>query len=80
MKYGQLFADQSKDSKRTAERKKGTSENPSENRDSQSQLNRIFENKHDGNKINQSERILSGQSEISGSMSIRSSKLNSKAV
>ena len=78
LKDGQLFADQSKDSKRKEERKNGTSERQSENRNDQSQSNRIFENKNNVNKIEQSVRSTSGQFEISASNSIRLPQLNSK--
>ena len=77
LKYGQLFANQSKDSKRIAERKNCTFEKQNENRDRQSKLNRKFENKNDVNRINQSEGITYGQSEISAPNSSRSSSLNS---
>ena len=50
--YGQLFADQSKDSKRPAERKNGKSEKRSENRDDQAQSIRILENRNNVSKAN----------------------------
>ena len=57
LKYGQQFGDQSKDIQRTAERKNGTSERQSKNRNDQSQLNRKIGNKNNVNKIEQSVKV-----------------------
>ena len=80
LKYRQLFADQSRDSKRTSETKNGTSERQKENQNDQSQSNRIFANKNIVNKIEQSVKSTSGQSEISASNSSRLPQLNSKVT
>ena len=64
-KYGQLFADQSDNSKRVTETKNGRSESKIEQQNNQSQTRRIFENKNGVNKISRSEKNTSGQSDIS---------------
>ena len=69
MKYGQLFADQSNDSKHVTETDNGTSESKIEQQNNQSQLNRTFQNKSGVNKRNRSEKNTSQQSEISASKS-----------
>ena len=58
-KYGQLFADQSDNSKRATETKSDRSENKIEQQNNQSQTSRIFENKN-GVKISRSEKNTSG--------------------
>ena len=65
LKYGQLFADQSKCSKRTTERTKKNSEHKVEHKTDQSQLNRTFENKSHVNETEQNKKTTSGQSDIS---------------
>ena len=69
LKYGQLFADQSNDSKHATEIDSGTSERITEQQNKQSQSNRTFQNKSGVNKRNRSEKNTSGQSEISASKS-----------
>ena len=64
-KYGQLFADQSDNSKRATETKSDRSESKIEQQNNQSQTSRIFENKNGVNKISRSEKNTSGQSDIS---------------
>ena len=65
LKYGQLFADQSKCSKRITERTKKNSEHKTEHKTDQSQLNRTFENKSHVNETEQNKKTTSGQSDIS---------------
>ena len=65
LKYGQLFADQSKCSKRTTEKIKMNSEQKVEHKTDQSQPNRTFENKSNVNETEQNKKTTSGQSEIS---------------
>ena len=65
LKYGQLFADQSKCSKRTTERTKMKSEHKVEHKTDQSQSNRTFENKSNVNETEQNKKTTSGQSDIS---------------
>ena len=67
VKYGQLFTDQSDNSKRANETKRDRSESKIEQRNNQSQTSRIFENKNGVNKISRSEKNRSGQSDISAS-------------
>ena len=55
MKYGPIFADQSKREKRITETEKDTSEEQNENRANQSQTNRTFENKNRPNKMRREE-------------------------
>ena len=69
-----------KNSKRTAARKNGTSEGQNENRKDLSKSNKTFENTNNVNKLEQSVRITSGQSEISHLCSSRPLKLNSKVI
>ena len=64
-KYGQLFADQSDNSKRATETKNGRSESKIEQQNNQSHTSRIFENKTGVNKISRSEKNTPGQSDIS---------------
>ena len=64
-KYGQLFADQSDNSKRATETKSDRSESKIEQQNNQSQTNRIFENENGVNKLSRSEKNTSGQSDIS---------------
>ena len=68
-KYGQLFADQTDNSKRVTETKNGRSESKIEQQNNQSQTSRIFENKNGVNKISRSEKNTSGQSDNSASKS-----------
>ena len=65
LKYGQLFADQSKCSKTTTERKKNDSETHTERKTSQSQTIAASENEKHVNEIKQNRITTSGQSEIS---------------
>ena len=65
LKYGQLFADQSKCSKRITERTKKNAEHKTERKTDQSQLNRTFENKNHVNETEQNKKTTSGQSDIS---------------
>ena len=64
-KYGSLFDSQSDYSKQDTEIKRNTSENENEQKNDQSHANRTFQNKGHVNKINESEKTTSGQSEIS---------------
>ena len=73
LKYGRLFADQSRCSKTVTERRKNDSENIIEHKANQSQTNRTFENKTHVNEIEQNKIKTSRQSEIS---TLRISKLN----
>ena len=65
LKYGQLFADQSKCSERTTAKTKMNSEHKVEHKTDQSQSNRTFENKSNVNETEQNKKTTSGQSEIS---------------
>ena len=65
LKYGQLFADQSKCSKRITERTKKNSEHKTKRKTNQSQSNRTFENKSHVNETEQNKTTTSGQSDIS---------------
>ena len=65
LKYGQLFADQSKRSKCITERTKKNSEHKTEHKTDQSQSNRTFENKSHVNETEQNKKTTSGQSDIS---------------
>ena len=69
MKYGTLFADQSKRNKSKTELRDDDTETQNERNENQSQTNRIFENKNSVNKIELSEPATSGQSNISTSKS-----------
>ena len=69
IKYGPIFADQSKCEKTTTETMNETSEERNENCTHQSQSNRTFQNKSGVNKRNRSVKVTSGQSEISASKS-----------
>ena len=51
LKYGQIFADQSNDSKHVTEANNGTSESKIEQQKTQSQSNRTFQNKNGVSKI-----------------------------
>ena len=64
-KYGSLFDSQSDYSKQNTEMKRNTSESENEQKNDQSHANRTFQNKGHVNKINESEKTTSGQSEIS---------------
>ena len=64
MKYGQLFADQSNDSKHGTAIDNGTSERITEQQNNQSQPDRTFQNNR-----NRSEKNTFGQSKISASKS-----------
>ena len=64
-KYGSLFDSQSDYSKQDTEIKRNTSENENEQKNDQSHANRTFQNKGHVNKINESEKTTSGQSESS---------------
>ena len=66
-KYGSLFDSQSDHNKQDTETKRNTSENENEQKNDQSHANRTFQNKGHVNKINESEKTTSGQSEISTS-------------
>ena len=68
-KYGQLFADQSDNSKHATETKSDRSESKIEQQNNQSQTNGTFENKNGVNKISRSEKNTSRQSDISASKS-----------
>ena len=74
MKYGPIFADQSKREKPITKTKKDTSEEQNENRTKQSQTNRTFENKNSVNKDQRNGKTTSGQSKISTLESICSTK------
>ena len=79
-KYGQLFADQSDNSKPT-ETKSDRSESKIEQQNNQSQTSRIFDNKNGVNKISQSEKNTSGQSDTSAlksSYSLKHRKITQK--
>ena len=65
LKYGQLFADQSKCSKRNTEKTKMNSDYKTEHKTDQSQSNRTFENKSNVNETEQDKKTTSGQSEMS---------------
>ena len=80
LKYGQLFADQSNDSKHVTETNNGTSENKIEQQKNKSQSNRTFQNKSGVNKRNRSEKNTSGQSEISASKSSCKLKQHSNTI
>ena len=63
-KYGQLFADQSKCSKTTTERKKNYFQTNAERKTNQSQTNEASENEKHVKEIEQNRITTSGQSEI----------------
>ena len=63
-KYSSLFDSQSDYSKQETETKRNTSESENEQKNDQSHANRTFQNKSHVNKINESEKTTSGQSEI----------------
>ena len=65
IKYGPIFADQSKSEKAITERKKNISEEQNENRANQSQKSRTFENENNVNKHQRNKKTTSRQSEIS---------------
>ena len=60
IKYGPMFADQSKSEKAITETKKNTSEEQNENRANQSQKNRKFENENNVNKHQRNIKTTSG--------------------
>ena len=64
LKYGQLFADQSKCSKRTTERTKMNSEHKVEHKPDQSQSNRTFENKSNLNETEQNKKQHPGSPKL----------------
>ena len=74
MKYGPIFADQSKREKTITETEKTTSEEQIENRANQSQTNRTLENKNSVNRNQRSAKTTSGQSGISTIESSSSTK------
>ena len=80
LKYGILFVYQSENSRTRTETENGTSEEQNEKHDRQSHSHRIFEKEYGVNKIQQSKRITSGQSEISTPNSSCIPKENSKIV
>ena len=80
LKYGQLFADQSNNSKHVTEAKNERPESKIEQRNNQLQSNRTFENKNGVNKIIRSERNTSGQSDISASKSSCSLKQHPNTI
>ena len=65
IKYGPIFADQSKSEKAITETKKNTSDEQNENRANQSQKNRTFENENNVKKHRRNKKTTSGHSEIS---------------
>ena len=65
IKYGRIFADQSKSEKTITERKKNTSEERNESRANQSQKNRTVENENNVNRQQRNIKTTSRQSEIS---------------
>ena len=65
LKYGTLFVEQSESRRTKTETENGTSEEQKEKHDSQSLSNRISQKEYAVNKIQQSERSTSEQSEIS---------------
>ena len=80
IKYGPIFADQSKREKATTETKNDTSEEQNENCAHQSQLNRTFQNKSGVNERNRSVKNTFGQSEISASKSSCKLKQHSNTI
>ena len=80
LKYGTLFANQSENSKTIIATEIGTSEEQNEKRNNQSHSNRMFEKEYGVNKIQQSERSTSGQSEISTQSSSCTRKGKSKTT
>ena len=80
MKYGQLFAKQSESSKIKTETANGTPEEQNEKIGNKSHSNRTFEKDYGVNKIQQSEKNTSGQSDISTQSSSCLPKENSKFV
>ena len=65
LKYGPIFADQSERSENRTRLHNHKTEAQNERKESQSQTNRIFENKNNVNKVKQSKTTTSGQSDIS---------------
>ena len=65
LKYGPIFADQSEHTENRTRLYNHKTERQNERKESQSQTNRIFENKNNVNKIEQSKITTSGQSDIS---------------
>ena len=80
LKYGSIFANQSENSKIIIATKNGTSEEQNEKRNDQSHSNRMFEKEYGVNKIQQSERSTSGQSEISTQSSSCTPKESTKTA
>ena len=64
LKYGQLFADQSKCSKRTTEKTKMNPEHKVEHKTDQSQSNRTFENKSNVNETEQNKKTIPGSPKL----------------
>ena len=64
LKYGPIFADQSEHTENRTTLHSHKTETQNERKESQSQTNRIFENKNNVNKIEQSKITTSGQSDI----------------
>ena len=65
IKYGPIFADQSKREKAKTETKNDTSEEQNETRANQSHTNGTFDKKHGVDKDQRKEKVTSGQSQIS---------------
>ena len=65
MKHGPIFADQSERTENRTRLHNHKTETQNESKANQSQTNRIFENKNNVNKIEQSKITTSGQSDIS---------------
>ena len=65
VKYGPIFADQSEHTENRKTLHNHKTETQNERKENQSQTNRIFENKNNVNKIEQSKITTSGQSDIS---------------
>ena len=64
LKYGQLYADQSNDSKLVTERDTGTSERIIQQQNNPSQSNRTFQNKNSVNKRNRNGKIHPGSPKL----------------
>ena len=75
MKYGLIFADQSKRTKNRTKLRNDNTETQNEHQKSQSQTNRIFENKNNVNKTEQNETTTSGQYDISTLKTSRNSAI-----
>ena len=75
LKYGPLFADQSKRTKYQTKLHNNKTETQNEQEKNQSETDRIFENVYNVNKSEQSETTTSGQSDISTPNSSRKSTI-----